>query len=112
MASVEDVLKHLYDRFNARDMEAVLAMMRDEVVWTNGMDGGHVRDGVRDYRTRQGAMIDPHVEPIGFSAGPDGAAEVEVRQTVRDRAGRALSERIVRHVFRFADGLIERFDIG
>ena len=72
------------------DTEAILAMMRDDVVWANGMDGGHVR--VRDYWTGQWAMVDPEVEPIGFSAGPDGAAEVEVRQAVRDRAGRVLSK--------------------
>ena len=41
-------LKHVYDRFNARDMETVLAAMHDDVVWANGMEGGHVRgrDGV------------------------------------------------------------------
>ena len=35
---------HLYDRFNARDMEAVLAYMHRDVVWANGMEGGHVSD--------------------------------------------------------------------
>src|SRR5438034_10544007 len=64
------LLKRLYGTFNARDMQAVLAMMHPDVVWANGMDGGHVHghDGVRDYWTRQWAVIDPHVEPIGFSA--------------------------------------------
>jgi len=30
------------------------------------------------------AIIDPHVEPADFSAGADGATNVEVHQTVRD----------------------------
>lgn len=48
-----ELLGRLYDRFNARDMEAVLAALHPDVVWANGMDGGHVhgRDGVRSYWT-------------------------------------------------------------
>jgi hypothetical protein len=109
-----DLLKRLYERFNSRDMEAVLATMHGKVMWANGMEGGHVhgRDGVRDYWTRQWAMIDPHVEPIDFSTRPDGGTEVEVHQTVRDLNGRILSEKTVRHVFRIEDGRIRRFDIG
>ena len=42
MPSDAELLKHLYDRFNARDMEAVLATMHEDVVWANGMERGHV----------------------------------------------------------------------
>jgi hypothetical protein len=75
MPSDTKLLEHLYQRFNARDVEAVLATMHRDVMWANGMEGGHVhgRDGVRHYWTRQWAMIDPHVELAGFSAGADGA---------------------------------------
>ena len=66
-----DLLKRVYDRFNARDMETLLAAMHEDVIWANGMEGGHVhgRDEVRGYWTRQWTMIDPHVEPVAF-AGP------------------------------------------
>jgi hypothetical protein len=82
-------------------------------MWANGMEGGHVRghDGVRAYWTRQWAMIDPHVEPVDFSAGADGAIIVEVHQTLRDLTGKLLSEKMVGHLFRMQDGLIRRFDI-
>lgn len=114
MSTDRELLKRLYGLFNARNMEALLATMCDDVVWANAMDGGHVkgRDGVRQYWTRQWAMIDPHVEPVGFSTTDDGATEVEVRQTVRDLNGQTLSDTTVRHVFRLEDGLIKRFDIG
>ena len=48
-----ELLKRVYDRFNARDMESVLAAMHEEVMWANGMEGGHVHgvDGVRKYWT-------------------------------------------------------------
>jgi len=113
MPSDTELLKRLYDRFNARDMEAVLATMRKDVMWANGMEGGHVygHDGVRSYWTRQWAKIDPHVEPTGFSAGADGAFNVEVHQTVRDLNGNMLSDKTVGHIFRIEDGRIKRFDI-
>jgi SnoaL-like domain len=113
MLSEVELLEHLYERFNARDMESVLATMHRDVIWANGMEGGHVvgHDGVRNYWTRQWAMIDPHVEPAGFSASPDGAIIVEVHQSVRDLRGDVLSDKMVGHIFRIEDGLIRRFDI-
>ncbi len=113
MADEIEFLTHVYDRFNARDMEAVLAAMHENVTWANGMEGGHVHggDGVRDYWTRQWAMIDPHVEPVSFSGGDEGQIVVEVHQVVRDLEGNLLADKIVGHLFRIKDGLIQRFDI-
>jgi hypothetical protein len=109
-----DLLKRLYDRFNVRDMQALLATMHRDVMWANGMEGGHVHghEGVRDYWTRQWAMIDPHVEPDRYSRRADGAFEVTVHQTVRDLKGGILSDKIVQHIFHIEDSLIRRFDIG
>ena len=108
-----NLLKHLYDRFNARDMESVLAAMDADVIWANGMEGGHVhgRDGVRSYWTRQWTMVDPHVEPIAFSGGPKDEVIVEVHQVVRDLSGDLLADKKVGHVFRIENGLVKRFDI-
>ena len=113
MPSDKELLEHLYDRFNSRDMEALLASMHPDVVWANGMEGGHVygHDGVRDYWTRQWAMIDPRVEPVGFSIGVDGTTDVEVHQIVRDLEGNVLFDKMVGHIFRIEDGRIRRFDI-
>jgi hypothetical protein len=107
-------LTHVYERFNARDMETVLAAMHGDVTWANGMDGGYVngRDGVREYWTRQWAMVDPRVDPIGFSEGPNGKTIVRVHQVVRDLSGTLLADREVSHIFSIEDGLIKRFDIG
>jgi ketosteroid isomerase-like protein len=119
MADEIELLKHVYDRFNARDMETVLAAMHEDVTWANGMEGGHVRgrDGVRSYWTRQWGMIDPHVEPVAFSRGHEGDEGdvgqiiVEVHQVVRDLEGKLLADKNVGHLFRIEDGLIRRFDI-
>ena len=108
-----ELIKRVYDRFNARDMETVLAAMHEYVTWENGMEGGHIRgrDGVRSYWTRQWAMIDPHVEPLAFSTNPDGEVGVDVHQIVRDLQGNVLADRMVGHIFRFENGLVKRFDI-
>jgi hypothetical protein len=94
-------------------METVLTAMYDDVMWANGMEGGHVqgRDGVRSYWTRQWGMIDPHVDPIAFSRGHEGQVVVEVHQVVRDLEGNLLADKTVGHLFRIEDGLTRRFDI-
>jgi ketosteroid isomerase-like protein len=81
-----ELLKRIYDRFNARDIDGVLAALSDNVVWANGMDGGHVhgREAVREYWTRQWTMVSPHVEPVSFHRTADGAIIAEVRQGKAD----------------------------
>jgi hypothetical protein len=114
------LLERLYDRFNARDIESVLAALADDVAWANGMDGGHVhgREAVRAYWTRQWTMVSPHVEPVGFRRTMDGAIVAEVRQSVRDLEGKplegqthGLKDKTVGHVFRLREGKVARFDI-
>lgn len=113
MSGEVELLKRLYDGFNARDMETALGAMHEDVTWANGMEGGHVhgRHGVRSYWTRQWAMIDPHVEPVSFSASPDGEIVVEAHTIVRDLEGNVLADQMVDHIFRFENGSVKRFDI-
>jgi hypothetical protein len=114
MAGEVEFLTHVYERFNVRDMETVLAAMHEDVMWANGMEGGHVhgRNGVRSYWTRQWAMIDPQVVPVGFSIGQRGEVIVEVHQVVHDLEGKLLIDQMVVHIFQIENGLIRRFDIG
>jgi ketosteroid isomerase-like protein len=115
-----ELLKRIYDRFNARDIDAALSMLADNVAWANGMDGGHIhgREAVREYWTRQWSMVSPHVEPVSFHRTADGAIVAEVRQTVRDLEGKplqgqthGLKDKTVGHVFRLREGKVARFDI-
>ncbi|WP_026792239.1 nuclear transport factor 2 family protein [Pleomorphomonas oryzae] len=106
-------LQDLYDRFNMRDIDGVLAALTDNVAWANGMEGGYVygREAIRAYWTHQWAMIDPNVEPVGFERRDDGAIKVEVQQTVRDLQGKVLATNVIGHVFRLRDGKVAHFDI-
>ncbi len=119
MADDIALLKAIYDRFNARDIDGVLGALTDDVAWANGMEGGHVhgREGVRDYWTRQWAIVSPHVEPVSFERAADGSIVVEVRQSIFDLQGKPLEEALglkdktVGHVFHLQNGKVARFDI-
>jgi ketosteroid isomerase-like protein len=113
MPSDTELLERVYDWFNARDMQAVLTTLHRDVVWANGLEGGHVygHDGVRDYWTRQWAMIDSRVKPVGFSIDADGTIAVDVHLTARDLNDNLLFDKMGVHIFRIEDGLITRFDI-
>ena len=115
------LIKRIYERFNARDIDSVLAVLADDVAWANGMEGGHVhgREAVRDYWTRQWAIVSPHVEPVAFQQAEDGSIKVEVIQRVFDLDGRplegqshGLKDKTVTHIFRMEGDMIIRFDIG
>jgi hypothetical protein len=113
MQSQQEILAAMYAAFNRRDADAVLARMQADVDWPNGMEGGrvHGRDAVRAYWSRQWAMIDPHVEPVGMEEDEAGAVVVDVHQVIRDLAGHLLKDQRVQHVYTFRGGLIERMDI-
>ena len=108
-----ELLERVYDRFNARDMETVLAALHEDVIWANGMEGGsvHGREEVRSYWTRQWAMVEPRVEPVAFAEGPKAEVIVEVHQVVRDLEGNLLADKMVGHIFRVENRLVRRFDI-
>jgi ketosteroid isomerase-like protein len=108
-----DLLTFVYDAFNRRDVEPILAVMHPEVGWPNGMEGGWVygRDGVRAYWTRQWKQLDPRVDPLRFDAEADGRIAVNVQQVVRDLDGKVLLDRTVQHVYRITDGLIRHMEI-
>jgi hypothetical protein len=103
----------MYAAFNARDIDAVLAAMTEDVDWPNAWEGGRVRgqEAVRAYWTRQWAEIDPRVEPISIAARPNGAVAVDVQQVVRSLDGELLSDGRVVHVYGLRDGLVARMDV-
>jgi ketosteroid isomerase-like protein len=115
MNSDHSLIRNLYDAFNERRLEAVLAFLHPDVDWPNGMDGGRVsgREQVRDYWTRQWNVIDPHVEPLGLETDAEtGRIAVHVRQVVRDLDGRTLVDQFIRHVYAIEDGLVLSMEIA
>ena len=113
MADNEQLIRHMYERFNARDIDGVLSNLSETVAWANGMEGTHVhgREAVRNYWTYQWTAIDPHVEPKSISEAKDGSMIVSVHQVVHDLEGKLLLDETIEHVFQIKDSLVTRFDI-
>jgi hypothetical protein len=108
-----ELLRAAYAAFNARNIDAALALMTSDVAWPRAFKGGFVRgpEEVRAYWTEQWSEIDPHVEPLVFHPEGSGRILVEVRQIVRDLTGSVLADERVGHRFSLQRGLIERMEV-
>ena len=113
MSVTENLLQNLYDAFNKRDIEAVLATMADDVKWANGWEGGFVygRDNVREYWRRQFEVITPQLEILEIEIS-DNRSITKLHQIARDLDGNIVDDKIVKHIFTFENGLIKIFEIG
>jgi hypothetical protein len=113
MNNYQNLLNQAYEAFNARDIDAVLALMHPTVDWPNGWEGGYVHghDEVRVYWIRQWQQLNPKVTPTAFQFKPGGEIEVEVHQVVRDLDGQLVADDQVRHTYTFAEGKIMKMVI-
>lgn len=104
----QNELTGLYQDFNDRNIDAVLALFHTHVQWPNGWEGGYVQghDQVRAYWLRQWRQIDPKVMPISFQLKPDGRISVGVRQIIKDLTGELLSDSQVIHTYSIEDGKV------
>ena len=108
-----ELLRGVYAAFNRRDIDRVLAFMDRDVDWPNGMEGGRIRGtaAVREYWSRQFEVLDPRVEPQGFTTEADGRIAVDVHQVVHDRKGQLVVNQMIQHVYEIRDGLIRSMEI-
>jgi ketosteroid isomerase-like protein len=109
---MQALIRDLYASFNARDVEAVIALMAEDVDWPNAWEGGrlHGRDAVREYWRRQFDAIDGRVEPTEIVEAGD-TVTVTVHQTVRDLDANVMSDETVTHTYTFRDGQIAKMDV-
>jgi hypothetical protein len=108
-----ELLRAAYAAFNARDIDAALALMTPDVAWPKAFKGGFVRgtEEVRAYWTEQWSEIDPYVEPVAFHSEDVGQVLVEVHQVVRDLVGVVLADEHVGHRFTIEHGLIQAMEV-
>lgn len=108
-----ELLRAAYAAFNARDMDAALALMTPDVAWPKAFKGGfvHGTEQVRAYWTEQWSEINPHVEPVAFHPEDAGQVLVEVHQVVRDLSGTVLADEYVGHRFTIEHGLIQTMEV-
>jgi ketosteroid isomerase-like protein len=108
-----ELLRAAYAAFNARDIDAALALMSPDVHWPKAFKGGFARgpEEVCAYWTQQWSEINPHVEPVAFHPEDAGQVLVEVHQVVRDLAGAVLADEHVGHHFTIEHGLIQAMEV-
>ena len=108
-----ETLRAAYAAFNARDIDAALARMTDDVAWPRAFKGGFVRGPaeVRAYWSEQWSEIDPNVEPTSFQTQGDGRITVAVHQIVRALDGTVLADEHTGHLFTLKDGLIAKMEV-
>lgn len=113
METTREIFLAMYRDFNARHIDAVLARMQPDVAWPNRWEGGYVHghEEVRDYWTRQFAVLNPHVDPVEIRTETDGRVTVMVHQVVRDGERKLVVDTMVRHIYTLRDRLIERMEI-
>jgi hypothetical protein len=114
MSSNQQFLQNLYDAFNKREIETIISLMRSDVKWANGLEGGFVygRDAVREYWTNQFKDIQPELETLKFETDEKNRNIVTVHQIIRDLQGNLLAEETVQQIFTIEDGLISLYEIG
>ena len=114
MNSNQQFLQNLYDAFNKREIETIIALMRSNVKWANGLEGGfvHGRDAVREYWTNQFKAIQPELETLKFETDEKNRNVVTVHQIIKDLQGNVLADVIVHQIFTIEDGLISLYEIG
>ena len=114
MSSNQQFLQSLYDAFNKREIEIIISLMRPDVKWANGLEGGFVygRDAVREYWTSQLQNIQPQLETLKFETDENNRNIVTVHQIIKDLQGNVLADTIIHQIFTIEDGLIGLYEIG
>ena len=111
--TTRESISAMYAAFNRRDVDATFAHMGETIDWPKASEGGRVvgKREIREYWARQWAEFDPRVDVLDVVDHEDGTVAVTVRQLVKNTHGDVLSDTEVRHVYTFANGLIERMDV-
>jgi len=113
MLENQELIKHAYTAFNARNINAILQVMHPEVKWPKAWEGDYAigHNDVKAYWERQWKEIDPKVTPVGFHERENGTLEVDVDQLVKDLEGTVLFDGKVKHIYIINDGLLQQMDI-
>jgi hypothetical protein len=114
MSSNQQFLQNLYDAFNKREIETIISLMRVDVKWANGLEGGFLygRNAVREYWTNQLQNIQPQLKTLKFETDENNRNIVTVHQIIKDLQGNVLADATVHQIFTIEDGLISLYEIS
>ena len=110
-ADHRELLLQAYAAYSRQDLEALVALVSDDVSWPDDNARLHGKDEVRAYWTEQWARTRTHDEPVDFSQRDDGRIAVHISQVVRSPNGSVLSRGRFLHLHRLEGDRIARLDI-
>lgn len=102
------LLARMYEAFNSKDLDALMAGTHPDVVWPDFIAGGVIRtrEALRDYWARQFAMVDPEASPIEYFPLSDDRVRVKIHYVIRSATGGVWTDEIRTNTFHFRDGLV------
>lgn len=108
MGDREALLNGLYEAFNRKDIEAVIAALHPDVTWPNLFAGGQLRghEAMRAMWRDQFSKINPEATPISITELPDDRWQVKIAYVVRTVDGKLFTEEVTTNTYRFEDGKI------
>lgn len=109
----EEPLRRIYGAYNARNVEAAIALTDPSVRWGHGNERGFVSGhaGLRELWQRQWRTSGALLEPVSFRETEDGSVVIEVVR--RQRRGELQEESTQLEVFAIGvDGLIVSMRLG
>jgi SnoaL-like domain len=114
MNSNQQFLQNLYDAFNNREIETIISLMRPDVKWANGVEGGFIygSDRVREYWINQFKDIQPELKTLKFETDENNRTVVTVHQIIKDLQGNVLADATVHQIFTIENGLVSLYEIG
>ena len=103
------MVQHVYNSFNARNIDAAFEVIHRDANWANTMEGGllHGHEEIRAYWLRQWTYIDWHVKFVDASLNDAGNVLVNTHQIIRDFSGNIVTLKDVQHIFTIEDGMIQ-----
>ena len=109
------LIKQLYEDFNARKVDSILAKLTEDVMWANGMDGGYIHGhkDLRNYWERQWSVLNPQIKPVSFKKTEEDSIFADVLFSGQPMEGQMqeFKDMPAGHIFHVKDGLVSRFDI-
>ena len=108
-----DSVGKAYQSFNNKTINLILSLMHPDVSWPKGVHGDYIEgyDNLRNYWIKQWSEIYINIKPLTLKENPKGQIEATVHQIINDLQGNITSDKILKHIYSFEDGLIKRMEI-
>ncbi len=100
------LLARAYAAYNRQDLDALLALVSDDIEWPDGPRTLHGRAQVRTYWGDQWSRTRTHDEPVTYAKQADGRTAVTIDQVVYALDGAVLSRGHFLHLHRLDAGRI------